>query len=964
MAFVNGGAVVSCGNVLIPTAGSMLLGSSAGASGTAQLGPVNLVGNLIKPVIIKTARAVSSTRIRVEFSRAVLSNSALADPSNYAVKAVNTGADIAITGIDVPNGTQVNTVDILVSEMTQWDGTSAATYLLSINSSSIALGPQLVNDWNMELAGVANWPAYLGATLAKVAGSPSGTGTQVLEVQGGTTLAGAKQLGTFIVGAYYRVSAWWKNSLLTAAPAIGFGSPTLLSQCFLQGNSGQTSFGFHSIDIAATALDLFVGRDGGGSASRAQFDDVSVQRWTPAGGGSIEIADSEGISVAPDPFGFTGLGTAPTVVVAYATDKNTIVVQFSESILDLGSIRTVGAYTANLGLTISAVLSVDVDSVTLKTSNQTPGQLYTLTLTGTWYDKALNALASPTNTPVLGFVTPAAIPALLRLSMYNFLIQGIRDADQTDAGARFIERFFMGPQTIWTQTIQTIFDIPKIWSASDCPDELLQYLKRIVGWTVETDTITEALDFATLRRLIAASVRFWKTRGPESSIEDLLLLTTAARSYIQNWFTLRFIADEVFLGEEHGEGTDPWLLSTPGEGDPDAWTYNIRIVDDGSLNHQLVRDIAKLTRPTGERVLITYLGFLDRFETDGDLTQWSFPVSTGMTHIVSGGKLRMETSNSSQRYGWVDVSGNQNWSSYVVSWTFKTNMNQCEFIFYGVGDPSVADLADYYYALLNTDADATTPNRIRIAKRVAGAATTLADVTLYPGTFNERICIDTTYTLRVEVCPANAGSSLNSISVYLDGELVASLTTDGTFSQGALGIRPRSDLAGTKYFDLLELEMFFLPRSFDFIDLGNVTNNAEVLRGPEIMVDTGFDDPTKWNCDTALSVAGGFGVAAPGGANGRKIYQLGVTFKAGEKYNVRFTVSNYVAGTVLFRLTTPGAAVDSDTSAVSANGTYDLTITVLLDSVGSTSLAGFRFDAISNLKVDNVSLTKILYPTG
>ena len=294
MAFVNGGAVVSCGNVVIgPTAGSMLLGSSAGVTGTSDQGPVRLIGNLVKPVTIKTARAVSSTRIRIEFSRSVKNNSGLADPANYALKGINTGADVAILGVDVPNGTLVTAVDLLTSEMTQWDGVSAATYLLAINSNIIALGPQLVVDGNMELAGVVNWPAYLGATLVKVAGSPSGAGTQVLEVQGGTTLAGAKQLNTFAVGAFYRVAAWWRNSLLTAAPAIGFGSPTLLSQCFLSGNSGQTSFGFHSVDIAATAADLFVGRDGGGSASRAQLDEVSAQRWMSAGGGAIEVRVAE-----------------------------------------------------------------------------------------------------------------------------------------------------------------------------------------------------------------------------------------------------------------------------------------------------------------------------------------------------------------------------------------------------------------------------------------------------------------------------------------------------------------------------------------------------------------------------------------------------------------------------------------------------------------------------------------------
>lgn len=978
MAFVNGGAVVSCGNVAIgPTAGSMLLGSSAGG-GTAQEGPVRIVANLIKPISIKSVRALTAYKVRIEFSRAVLNNSALADVANYAIKGINSGADVAILGVDVPNSTTTTTVDLITSEMTTWDFSYAATYLVSVNSSALGLGPQLVADWDMEAVGTGNWIQHFGSTMGKVAGSPSGNGTKVLEFANGVpTVAGAKQPNIMVVGAFYRISTYWRNSALVSRPMVAFsdsalpntGLPSTFGQAFLLGTQFDTSFRFVQIDIAAQQTGIFIGRDGNGSPSSSQHDELSVRRWIGSGGGLLEITDSEGVPVVSDPYGFVGKGILPEILVAYATDKNTIVIQFTEPILDLGSARTVAAYTANLGLTISAVLAVGIDTITIKTSNQTAGQLYTLTLNGTWYDAAMNAMSTPVNTPVLGFVTPAAVPALLNLSMYNFLIKGIRDADQSDEGGRFVERFLMGPQTIWSQTIQTIFDIPKLWSASEAPDTILQYLKRIVGWTPDTDTITDALDFATLRRLIAASVRFWKTRGPESSIEDLLQLMTGARSYVNNWFQLRFILDEVLLGEEHGKGTDPWLLSTPGEGDHEEQTYNIRIVDNGSLNHQLVRDVAKLTRPSGERVLITYLGFLDRFETESDLTQWSFPnTGTGMTHSATGGRLHMITSigGGSGEYAFASVDGNQDWSSYVVSWTFKTNLNRIEFIFYGEGDPSLnGGLVDYYYALLNTDVDPTTPNRIRIAKRVAGAATTITDVTLFPGSF-ERICIDTVYTLRVEVTPANVGSSANSIVVYLDGERITSFTTDTQFAQGTIGVRPIADIAGSVYFDLLEAEMFFMPCDSDYIDLGNVVNNAVISRGPELMADTGFDNPAAWGLisDAFLSVSGSKGVALPGGSNGRLIAQLGLTFLAGEIYVVKFTVSSYVAGTVLFRISSFGAPFDTNSPTVSANGDYEFTLVVARDCPAAISFAGFRYDAISQLNVDNVSLKRILGPNG
>lgn len=848
MAFVNGGAVVSCGNVDMNTSGSMLLGSSAGG-GSINNGPVRIVGNLVKPVAVKSVRAVSSTRLRVEFNRAVKNNSGLADPANYAIKAINSGVEVAIAGIDVPNGTLVTRVDILVSEMTTWDFIYAATYLLSINSSSIDLGPQLVSDWDMEKPLSGDWTQHLATPVNKVAGSPSGNGARVIEFNGGApTLAGVKQSNLFFIGAYYRFSAYWRNSNLVAQPCVAWadnaapnlGNPTSFpGTSFLLGTQFDTSFRYVQIDIAAAQTGLFIGRNGNGAPSGAQFDEVSARRWIGTGGGAIEITDDEGVAVVSDPFGFTGVGVAPKVLVAYATDQNTVIVQFTERILDLGSVRTVGAYTANLGLTIQAVMDVSVDSVTLKTSNQTAGQLYTLTLTGSWYDTAMNPLASPTNTPVLGFVTPAATKALLTLKMYNFLIMGLRDADQTDEGARFIERFVEGPQVIWDSIVKTIFDIPKLWSVSDCPDELLQFLKRIVGWTQDTDSITEALDFATLRRLIATSVRFWKTRGPESSVEYLLQLTTAARSYVQNWFAIRFILDEVYMGEEHGPGTDPWLLSTPFEGEPDAWTYNIRIVDNGSLDRTLVREIAKLTRPIGERVLITYLGFLDRFETDGDETQWAFAPSLQTHEVVDGSLTWTSTvvSTESQR-SLVTNDGNQDWSSYVVSWTFKTTITVVRLLFYAVGDPTIpASVGDHYMVEFHTSEQLVTPNVILLRKSVAEVRTTLAVLDV-KAVYGLDIVPGVTYTIRVEVSPTTPGASENCINIYWEGEQVISYSLDSTFSQGTIGVAPVSSEVG--YFELKEVEMFFLPAVSEGIDLGNKLQTTD---GDEDgLFDDTFDD--------------------------------------------------------------------------------------------------------------------------
>lgn len=525
-------------------------------------------------------------------------------------------------------------------------------------------------------------------------------------------------------------------------------------------------------------------------------------------------------------FPFNGLGVPPKVLVAFAPDANSVTVQFTEKVLDIGSLRVLSAYTFNDGLTVTGILSVDASSVTLKTSNQTPGHLYTLTMSGSWFDNSLNQLVNPAISSMLGFTAAVTKSALLSLKMYNFLIEGLRNSDQNE-GDQFLERFLMGPQAIWAATMQTIFDLPNLWDVSAIPDELLQYLKRIVGWTHDLDNITDDLEPATLRRLIAASVRFWKLRGPEETISNILALTTAARVYVLNWFDLRFILDQTLLGEEH-MGTDPWVLSTPGEGDPDSQTYNIRIVDDGSLDHVLVRNLAKLTRPSGERVQINYLGFLDRFESDGDETQWAFQTNGVFARQVQFGTLRINTistlSVQTQR-ALVTAANNQDWTRQVISWTFLTSMMNFQLLFYVVGDTTnPAAVQDYYYVSVNTERHNTDPNKIRLIKRVAGVDTTLVTVDTVAA-FGEPFRRDVPYTIRVVVTPIVEGSTTNSIVVLWDGEPIINYFSDATFTQGSIGFNVVSVFNATSYFALNELEMFFLPRALDLIDLGNVVTS-------------------------------------------------------------------------------------------------------------------------------------------
>lgn len=125
-------------------------------------------------------------------------------------------------------------------------------------------------------------------------------------------------------------------------------------------------------------------------------------------------------------------------------------------------------------------------------------------------------------------------------NMYDFVIAPIREADQRE-GNQFLERYFYGPQQIWEEIDQSIKDIPKLWSVTECPDEYLKYLKWIVGWTSQLDNITRDLTFDELRRLVSISGRLWKLRGTEFTIEDVMFFATGMRNRWWNWFDFRWV---------------------------------------------------------------------------------------------------------------------------------------------------------------------------------------------------------------------------------------------------------------------------------------------------------------------------------------------------------------------------------------------------------------------------------------
>jgi len=387
----------------------------------------------------------------------------------------------------------------------------------------------------------------------------------------------------------------------------------------------------------------------------------------------------------------------------------------------------------------------------------------------------------------------------LDLDMYDFLIKPIRDQD-VQKGNEFVRRLLQGGQAVWQTIIDKIESIKNLWSVTDCPDDYLKYLKLIVGWTPDLDGITAEMDAETLRRLIAASIPIWKARSTEDSIIRVVSLLVPGRSRIWNWFDFRWVTNETILSEEH-QGRDPWMVYFPGPTEGREYWSNVRIVDTGTADRTMVKDILNLMRPCGERYRIVYLALLDLFNILGDWSQWDSVV--GDSPIVADGALKLQNATQEQ-YLAANVAGSADWDSYVAFTRTRCIGTAGDFglLFY-----LDATLKDGYYAALNV-----AQNRLRLYKLTGGTPATLVtyDFSGMPYALQENVW----YGLRIQISPEGSpGGATNRIVVYWNGmELIN--TTDATWTKGSVG-----PYGGTVKAEFDEIEVLGLPVETETVEI-------------------------------------------------------------------------------------------------------------------------------------------------
>lgn len=116
------------------------------------------------------------------------------------------------------------------------------------------------------------------------------------------------------------------------------------------------------------------------------YVEIEISEMTNGGDYNCEVsttlqdADDNFISDLFKDVDFIGVGVAPTVSTVVADSSTTVDVTFSEPMLDNADIRNTAKYTFDNDLIVEEVIGIEGAIVSLRTSEQTPGLVYTLTV--------------------------------------------------------------------------------------------------------------------------------------------------------------------------------------------------------------------------------------------------------------------------------------------------------------------------------------------------------------------------------------------------------------------------------------------------------------------------------------------------------------------------------------------------------------------------------------------------------
>lgn len=469
-------------------------------------------------------------------------------------------------------------------------------------------------------------------------GSCGLTGTSSLAATGQAATAGVSALvGTGVMAAAgfafsYKLDLFGFSTVGFTGQSIFNGSTSFsctsfmviftTSRCQPTASGSLSAVGSSTADAQLTSAGLGLVSVAGSSTADATCTTVGSGGTLTIGRSSWNAAtswsESSTLSISPSVvFGSVGTSALTSIGVAgyfgtvapkgtgTLTALVTVLVPMTGTGTFISDSRSKGAFTGVGALAVKPYITCAITSHSVMFCRQ---------VSFGFQDNSYNLLSLPAIAEMLGWEEIVIEDEQQQLDIYLFLIESIRIEDQ-NSGAFFLKRFLQGPQEVWNKTQKKIFSLKELWDIQNIPSEYLVYMKTILGWTPEYDSITNSLSTTALRRLLISSIAIWKSRGTEDSLVNIIAFMTKTPARVFDWFYYRWIIDENsfdFASDPSLEASfEPWVMDDVG-----SQTYALRIVDDGAIDRDLVRSLAKAMRPVGERIEIDYLMFMDYFDED------------------------------------------------------------------------------------------------------------------------------------------------------------------------------------------------------------------------------------------------------------------------------------------------------------------------------------------------------------
>lgn len=202
--------------------------------------------------------------------------------------------------------------------------------------------------------------------------------------------------------------------------------------------------------------------------------------------------------------------------------------------------------------------------------------------------------------------------------LYKFLPQFTRMVDQ-DQGLKLLERYLEGMTGIWDSIADRIEELRGLMDPFNVPDSVLRHVFPLLGFGGSFSYIWSALSPTDQRRLIFAAIPIWRASSTEAAIRIAARFLSGKPYFIRDVHNFLPVADDLTIGVSY-DSKAIWVV---GE-DPSPYnmdSIDLHIVDEGDIDHTLLRNLLNITRPAGEKIVIVYADFLDRFR-DSELTQW------------------------------------------------------------------------------------------------------------------------------------------------------------------------------------------------------------------------------------------------------------------------------------------------------------------------------------------------------